>query len=190
MAVIALSNPSFFENGKTPASSEVVGYESSQNRVVRYSFKAPSEGANRIKFSIANITQQSGFTSVDVFDSLRFYIGTSSTDHANGGANSEYTGAVTLTKVSGTYYSATGEADILLLPNATYYLWIFPSTTSFGWFYWYPAAETVETFGAAGVVEIDTGNGIVKAIPYIDKADGWDMTAAYEDTGSTLKICT
>ena len=190
MGVIALSNLTFFENGSAPASSEVVGYESSKNRVARYKFKAPIEGANHLKFTIANINKQNGFTNVDVYKSLRFYIGTSSTDHANAGANSSHTGAVKLTKVSGDYYSATGEVDILLLPDTTYYLWIFPSTAEWGWFFWYPTTETVTVTGAAGVVEIDTGNGIVKAIPYIDNGTVLKIAATYMDNGNALKICT
>lgn len=190
MAVISLSNLTFFENGSAPASSEVVGYENSKNRVARYKFKAPAEGANHLKFTIANISKQNGFDKVDVYKSLRFYIGTSSTDHANAGTNSSYTGSVKLTKVSGDYYSATGDVDILLLPNTTYYLWIFPSTAVWGWFFWYPDTETVTVTGAAGVVEIDTGSGFVKAIPYIDDGTSWKMAAAYVDNGSTFKICT
>jgi hypothetical protein len=189
MAVITLSGLTFFENGKSPATSDVVGYENSQTRVVRYTFKAPSEGASHVKFTIANITKQSGFTDVAVEESLRFYIGTSSTDHANGGAGSAYTGAVTVKQEWYDYYSANGEADILLLPDETYYLWIFPATTKYGWFYWYPETETIEPSGSAGIVEISTGSGFVKAIPYIDNGSGWDVAPAYVDNGSAFKIC-
>ena len=48
MPTIQLSNLTFFENGSSPASSEVVGYENSKNRVARYKFKAPAEGANHV----------------------------------------------------------------------------------------------------------------------------------------------
>ena len=39
-----------------------------------------------------------------------------------------------------------------------------------------------------GLVSIDTGSKIVKAIPYIDTGSGWKQAAAYVDNGSAFKF--
>lgn len=40
-----------------------------------------------------------------------------------------------------------------------------------------------------GVVQIDTGSGFVKAIPYIDNGTEWKQAIPYIDNGSTWKVC-
>ncbi len=39
-----------------------------------------------------------------------------------------------------------------------------------------------------GLVSIDTGSKIVKAIPYVDTGSGWKQAAAYVDNGSAFKL--
>ena len=39
-----------------------------------------------------------------------------------------------------------------------------------------------------GLVSIDTGSKIVKAIPYVDTGSGWKQASAYVDNGSAFKL--
>ena len=63
-------------------SAAVVGYESSSNRVARYSFKAPATGASGISLSGSGVSLGGGSSSA----AIRYYITTSSTSHANAGS--------------------------------------------------------------------------------------------------------
>ncbi len=136
---ITTGKPLCYEAGASGA-SYVVGYESKHNRVVRYAFTTGSGGASEISVSIPNYTKNSDSGSDSA--PLRFFIGTSPTSHANAGADSEYTGALTMTTAGG-YYHFTGTAKIILAPNTTYYLWIFPGSTAYGW--WWVASQGTAT---------------------------------------------
>lgn len=162
--------------------SAVVGYESSSNRVARYSFKAPATGASGISLSGSGVSLGGGSSSA----AIRYYITTSSTSHANAGSGSTYTGTLTLNVVSGEY-KITGAANIILLPNATYYLWIFPGSTTYGWWYWI-STMPLTTSGGAGLVYIDSGSSLAAYMPYIDTGSGWVQAMPYIDTGSEWKL--
>lgn len=173
----------YYKNG-TSGVSAVVGYESKSNRVARYKFTASATGASSVSVSIKNIYFGEGSKTT----AIRFYITTSASSHANAGSSSTYSGTLTLT-VSGGVYTATGLANILLMPNTVYYLWVFPGTTTYGWWYWNtPATLTVS--GGAGLVYIDNGSRLVAAIPYIDTGTNWVQAMPYIDTGGTWKLCT
>lgn len=144
MAAITLNNPYYYQKGIGGVSA-VVGHEGGgSSRVVRFDFTSPSAGANHIAFSVwyGYLMGQSSQKP------LRFYIGTSDSSHANAGSSAEYTGEVTVTE-SAEKYTFTGSADILLLPNTKYYLWIFPGDTGDGWCYYglVPNNCTITTTG-------------------------------------------
>lgn len=179
MATISLSSPTYYKAG-TSGVSGVVGYESSSNRVARYSFKAPATGASSISLSGSGVSLGEGSSTA----AIRYYITTSSTSHANAGSGSTYTG--TLTIKSG---AVSGSANIILLPNTTYYLWIFPGSTTYGWWYWI-STMTLTTSGGAGLVYIDNGSSMVAYMPYIDTGSGWVQAMPYIDTGTEWKLCT
>lgn len=192
MAVIEFSSQNngidvkFYSDGGG-ATSRIVGVEGGRNRLVRYAFTTPGEGASAVSMKFYCDGEQTGASNVP----LRFYIGTSATSHANAGANSEYHG--TLTKTTGKEGAVfTGELDILLLPNTTYYLWVFPGispTNNYGYYNWYPHLDsglvnTLTLSGGAGLVYIDgeayqcyidNGSGWDLHIPFIDNGSGWDM---------------
>lgn len=150
MATITLNGPSYYLAGTNVdnLNSRVVGYESNYNRVARYSFTSPSSGASHVDLSFTGMTLGGGTQTP-----LRFYIGTDSTDHANAGAGSSYTGQMS-------YSNSTwsGSADIILQPSTTYYLWVFPSTTTYGYWYWVYCTATMTSNGGLKTV-ISGSNG-------------------------------
>lgn len=179
---LAIEVSTYFKAG-TGGVSKVVGYESGSNRVARYQFTTPAAGASKISFSITGIELGGGNAS----SPLRFYIGTDAESHINAGQDSEYTGEITMSTDGGDY-TATGEADIFLMPNTTYYLWMFPGSTTYGWFSW-EHCKTVE-IREAGLVQIDLGDATVVALPYIDYGTQWKQSVPNVDvTGEAFVIC-
>ena len=150
MANITLSSPSFFRNGVSGASA-VVGYESGYNRVARYSFTAPATGATSVSLSFTSMWYGDGAMQ----KSFRFYIGTSSTSHTNAGAGSTYTGTITA-DANGTNF--TGTANITLAPNTTYYLFVFPENTTYGWYNWGGSASMSATGGQPSVPTVSAAS--------------------------------
>lgn len=142
MAVITLSSPSFFRNG-VGGVSKVVGVESTYNRVARYSFTAPQTGAGALTLSFRDMYFGSGTQP----DSFRFYIGTDPDSHINAGADGECTGIVQARDDT----SFSGSAQVLLLPDTTYYLFVFPNASRFGWYYWEGTAALEVTGGSFSV---------------------------------------
>lgn len=160
MAAITLSSPAFFRNGLSGA-SKVVGVESKVNRVARYSFVSPATGANSVSLSFTGMWFGSGTQPRD----FRFYIGTDPNSHINAGPASPYTGLVT---VDGTYAGFAGTADILLLPDTTYYLFVFPNTHTFGWYSWEGSA-TLEGLGGSFSVPTLSGGTTWNAAAEMEK---------------------
>lgn len=194
MAVIEFSSQNngidvqFYNKGST-ATSRVVGIESKSNRLVRYTFTAPGGGA--LKALMTFYTNGDRIGNHDV--PLRFYIGTDPTSHVNAGPDSEYHGTLTKTKsTKGAVF--TGELDILLLPDTTYYLWIFPgvnTTDYYGYYSWYPPdsdlKNTLTLSGGAGLVlinrvvhqaYIDDGSQLHLYLPFVDNGVDWDLMCA------------
>lgn len=135
-----LTNPVYYRNG-TSGASTCIGYESSYNRVLRFSFKTGDKGATSISISIGSGT----ISKVDGSDqtSIPFYIGTSSSSHKN--ANEASGSAVTgyITGSSGSAYS--GKEDVNLKANTTYYLWFFPKSKTYGFSYWHSTGDYSDT---------------------------------------------
>lgn len=176
-----LGTSTYYAGGVSGANA-VVGWESSRNRVFRVSFTAPKEGANHLSFKFG----RHGFGGGSVAP-LHFYIGTSDTSHANAGADAEYHGIVTMAKQSDNTYISSGEVDILLLPNKTYYLWIFPGSTTYGWFYWYRSVSEAYSDGAAGVIRIKEGDQELVLIPTVKENGAFVSLAATVKDGENLK---
>ena len=128
MTILNLSVPVFYKAGASGVSA-VVGYESHANRVVRYSFTTPEGGASSVRLAFSGNHKGNGTTPAP----LAFYIGTDPGSHGDGGVNSPKTGLLTAL-ADGVSYSGT--ADLVLLPATTYYVWVFPNTTAFGWMTW------------------------------------------------------
>lgn len=145
----------WYKNGRSGA-SVVVGYEDSSRRIGRYKFTAPSIGATHVDLTFYSAGRGSGS-----HIPINFYIGTDPDSHVNAGPGYDSLGTLTL---GDDWLTFTGSADILLIPNQTYYLWIFPGADTFGW-YWASRANYTSiliTSGAAMSV-ISGANGTLGA---------------------------
>ena len=175
-----------FYGGGSVASSRVVGNDwkddAVHRRVVRYAFTAPAEGASGISLVFNTQGLDDSCTYGDI--PLRFFIGTSDSSHKNAGATAEYTGVLTLGSDGKTF---TGEADILLMPNTTYYLWVFPANDNrYAWYGWYRSGYT-NTFtltGGAGVTYID-GEAYQS---YIGNGTEYELFLPYGGNGSSFDL--
>lgn len=188
MATITSSTGQMYD-GTSTSSLFSVGVNDGRNRVMRYSFVSDAAGASKVSW-VLNNNYNSGFGTMPA---LRWYIGTSSTSHIDAGAKTtQYSGNVTRTTHSdGSTIIFSGSADIVLLPNKTYYLWIFPNTTTYG-FYTVSSGEKVvlETEGAAGLVYIDNGSGLQPYQVYIDNGSKFELYMPYIDNGSKFELYT
>ena len=172
-----------FYAGGSSGASRVVGIESKQTRVARYSFSVPA-GATGISFTF-NTGGVAGGSAIP----LRFYIGTDPTSHTNADASASYTGELTLGADGKNF---TGSAEMLLLPNITYYLFVFPNGTTtdhYGYYTWYKGSDCIHTFmltGGAGIVYV---GGVMYQIYVGNSSGGADLRLSYcgrADGGANL----
>ena len=111
------STYTFYKNSTTGVSS-VVGWESSSERGIRYTFTLPSSctaGATSYSFSKANVSSLGGGSAAR----WNWAVSTSSTAYLDTTA----AGDGYKTSVTGTF---SGSANKTLYPNTTYYLFIYP----------------------------------------------------------------
>lgn len=150
MATIKTGSPSWYYDGISGA-SEVVGWESRRTRVARHQFKTTSIGASFVSWTFEGISDEP----VEGTDSggLKWYIGESSTSHADAGMNSTFTGNV---KISNGV--ASGSANIILKPNTTYYLWVFPASQTYGWWWWVGDYATIEVVGSSSNLALSSSS--------------------------------
>lgn len=189
MATIFLNNATYYMNGVGGVSS-VIGNDwdkrtaSSVPRIARYIIEAPSTGASKLA-----ITMYTGGKGDGSHIPLRFFIGTDPESHINANPSSESTGELTL---GSDWLTLTAEADVLLLPGKTYYLWIFPGSDTYGW-YWATRrgyASALTTSGAA-MSDVSAVDGIlgkdhtISLTRYSDKFDN-RITAECGDNHVTI----
>ena len=185
MATITSTAKQPYAGGSTTDAQQVVGYLNSKNNVVRYTFKTDSSGASSVSWSIPN-----NYLGGGTAPALRWYITTSATSHTNAGSSAAYHGTVKVTDVGSGNYTFSGNANIVLQPNTTYYLWLFPSTTTYGYYNLTQSQQaTITTSGAAGLVYIDNGSGFDAYQCFIDNGSSWDQYIPYIDNGSSWDPC-
>lgn len=200
-----LSNPVYYNGGADAGDSRLVGIVSGQNRVVRYTLTLDAdEFATHLSIDMdsGNYTKWGDYASEgwkDVNDetSLYFYVGTDPEEFANAGSEqvSSATGKVTMVHRAGygveenLSWDMTLAGDVMLAPGATYYLWIYPGYSAYGYFTWYDTGNGRFEYdivlsgstglayidGAAYQCYIDNGSGWDLAMPYIDNGSGWDL---------------
>ena len=175
MATIQLTDVLFYKGGSSGGISAVVGngWENGGvvSRVARYTFTAPEVGANRVRLTF-HITGVAGGENIPV----RFFIGTNPASHADAGPESPYTGELTLAEG---WLIMTGEAEVLLLPGKTYYLWVFPGSEDYGCYTWTRAGYTsaMETEGAAFVLPVTVGGAWRKIMLHVVKVGKFFLIA-------------
>ena len=147
MSQITLTDVVFYKDG-VPGQSEVVGVESSVSRVARYTFVAPALGGTALTFQLPALTHGGGNQIP-----IRFAISTDPDSHKNADGNTPYVGTVDR-------YAYQGSAEIRLIPDQIYYLWLFPGQNAWGWYY-APKTGTVTTTG------VSQGVATVENIAYI-----------------------
>lgn len=187
MANVNVTSYQFYKAGANET-GQLVGY-SGGNRVIRYTFKAPAEGANALSFVKKNVGDEQG--AVTAGATLRWFVTTDPDGYKNAGPSNEYHGEVTMSDKDGLQYTVKGSADnLILLPNETYYLFIFPGTSKKYYYMWnYPGTITLTLSGAAGLAKIYTGAAYVNAIPYIYTGSEWKPAIPYVHNGSGWKVC-
>lgn len=184
MATIASSAKTTYVGGTVESSSQIVGY-SGKNRVVRFEFTTDAIGASSVAWSLTG-----NYAGEGTLPALRWYIGTSATSHANAGASTTtYNGAVTATKEDGAY-TFSGSADIVLLPNTTYYLWLFPATTQSGYYNLTEKRQAnLTTEGGAGQVYIKNVSGRDPYQAFISNGTSLELYQAFVSNGTSLDMC-
>lgn len=184
MAAITTSKAQCYAGG-TASTQLVLGYESSKAWVARYSFKSGATGASTVSWETTADSYLAGGSATAEF---RWYMGTGTTSHAAGGSSLSYHGKVTKTEYGGAHIFS-GSANVVLVPNTTYYLWVFPATTTYG-YYWLSTTgtATVTTSGGAGLVYIDNGTKWEPYQVYIHNGSSWDLYMPYIDNGSSWDL--
>ena len=175
----------FFRDDKGGVSS-LVGYSSTAIRSVRYKFTTPAEGANKLTFSKGS----NGVSAGTAYD-LQFLITTD--PNLAGSLNPSFagTGAVTMTGKEGSYYTAAGSIEgMILLPNTDYYLYIYPAVAKHCMFSWnYASTITLTLEGAAGVVRIKADGQELIAIPMVKENGNLVNLASIIKKGTDLVYC-
>ena len=116
-------------SGGSATSSKWIGYSGSTIRTVRYQFTTGNDGATAISFSFQGPTTPSGNSTAA---SINWYVTTDGTSHVSAGASATKNGTCSASYNSSTYawtISVSG-GSVKLLPNTTYYLWLFPNHSS------------------------------------------------------------
>lgn len=127
MATVTASAQAYADGSET--SSKWIGYSYSVNRVVRYQFTTGDDGAQKISFGFQGPASPSGSTTAAT---INWYVTTSSTSHISAGKDAAKNGTCAASYNSSNYaftISVSGGA-VMLLPNTTYYLYLFPGHDS------------------------------------------------------------
>ena len=183
MATITTGTSQVYE-GTAASTTKIVGYNGGKNWVARYSFKTDSVGASKVSWEIGGNSVGGGTR-----PPLRWYITTDPNSHINAGVSTAaYHGTVSVKNVGG-YDVFSGSADIVLLPNTTYYLWIFPNTTTYGFYYLGGTDKaTVTTSGAAGLAGIGDGTKVDAYQIGVGTGSTFDLYMPYVGNGSSFDL--
>ena len=123
MTQLTITDGQFYKNGVADQ-ADLVGYESENTWVVRYSFTAPSVGAKTQEFLLEGITKGEGANI-----QLHYRISSDPQSHAAADENASFHGLVILRDGA-----AAIRTEFFLNPGQTYYLWIFPGENRWGWY--------------------------------------------------------
>lgn len=133
MAIYTTSNPSNwikYPSNSTASSggSHIVGWESSRYRIEKYSFTTGNYPITEVDINFGSVSHYGGNTSFNIY----YYITTEgSYQNSISGGSSTHTGLITISNGKG-----TARAQIKLLKNTTYYIYVWSdslSGTGAGW---------------------------------------------------------
>lgn len=174
-----LQTTSTFYRGSVSPVGKAVGYEPGPSRasVARYQFTTPSTGATSLSFR----TNQCALTpyyaneqqAYELMGSVRFNITTDPDVYKN------YSGSAGYPASSDGYAGYfSGSININLLPETTYYLWLYPNFTSYAIFYCGDCSElTVDgIYGISSIVATNANIGSSSTIT-INR-----MSSVFKDT--------
>lgn len=195
-----LSNRIFYQDGKTPADSAVVGFESNRTRVVRYELNLESgEQANRITVVFGDGIELGGpyeywWEKINQSMSFYFAISTDPDAFANAGYAdiSSANGKAVFTRTGGDSaeenirFKVKCEANISLYAGVQYYFWVFPGFSSlpggnytWGWVYWGDVPIDITLSGNSGIAWVKAESGIKPALVYVRKNGSNKIAAPY-----------
>lgn len=186
MAQITSGRSQVFEAGSA-SSQKIVGRASSKNWVARYAFTTDAVGASSISWAVRLNSLAGGSQTAG----LSWAISADANNYANANAANGYVpnGSVTIASDGTGYLTFSGSANVILLPNTTYYLWIYPTTTTYGYFYLTSnEVATLTTSGGAGLVSILSGSSWNDHLVYIYDGAGWALYLPYIYTGSGWEL--
>lgn len=183
MATITTSEPEFYQDG-TSGASAAIGYADNVNRVARYSFSTPADGASKIDISGLRVSKGDGaYASVG----FGFFVTDDANSYANAGEGSSYHGKLTFAVENGVCYGKGSVSGLNLLPNTTYYIWVFPLSKKYGWWYGARQGFTVKTeqLGNSTIKATDANIGAVSMVTVSRKNSGYTHSIAVEFQGAT-----
>lgn len=189
--------------GNEVTTSHRVGYVDETNRVLAMPFTTGDAGASTFSFSMTLVYAINNPETAAEGCKFAFAITeANNTDYINyngEGDGTNYNGIgdgyimFTENDFADNYYDISGSVDKILLPNTQYCLWLFPNYKKLqvilSLSYNSGGVHTYELSGAAGLVRIDTGSELVKAVPYIDNGTEWKLAVPYLDDGLEWKSC-
>ena len=193
MATLTLSEVIGYEAGSVQTSAPFVGYSESSNYVLRYSFTTPSNGyITSLSFST---TFRHHYGDAGTTFNVRVKVTESSTSHINAGpSTTDYDATMSM---SGTYnqFKSCTISGLLLKPNTTYYIYLFPGTQGFLKYCYdnnkvdYASLSYDDVVESSGLVYIDNGTTFDAYMIYIDNGSNWDQYVPYIDNGSGWDMC-
>jgi hypothetical protein len=186
---------------------------STDDFVVRLKFTTPNIGASSFQFEINNAywyPRESGGSALNLSDhndNAYFLYAISESDSEYIGYNPQtsdsqkpYDGFV-LAKddntvdlsTAGWYTLYCDEIEKVLLPNKTYYLWLFPNFRKHYYYWYFNEAQVKYNYsldGAAGLVWIDVETTHILALIYIDDGQKWmyALPVFYSGSGTELEV--
>ena len=193
MAVdIALSSPVGYAGGEEQTSGPLVGFNNGKRNVLRYSFKTP---ADRL---ITSLTFWTVFNYIACGHSsntynVRFKVTDDPDSYVNAGAGYNYDGSVSF---SGTYtVERTCTINgLMLIPNKTYYLFLFPGEDLYSVRFCYDengdVSELTAETSPAGLAYINNGTEFEPYQVYIYNGSDWEMYFPYIYNGATWDLYT
>lgn len=198
-AELTLSNPTAYAGG-VESSSRFLGVNSKSNLVLRYAFKTPSAAIVKtltFKSKVAWLSSV-GISATTKYP-MRLKITRDATSHINAGSEtSDYDAEMTLiadlAQGANVYNDVSATiSGLSLAPDATYYLYIFPGSSSAHMFYCYDASgadlsSLICDEMLQGLVCIDDGADFGGYQPDVDTGSEWIQVVPMIDDGASWAV--